>query len=160
MQQEASRRRLAAARFPDNTQGLATVGGKRNVVDRPHGCSVPLKIPLADREMLRQAPCFDERRRCRGLFGAHCSFTSRALRRLSLSWLKQKEVKKIITPGRTPTPGLIQIDWRSVFSIRPQSGVGGCTPKPRKFKPAEIIMLTLTRLVAKTRIGPSTFLRT
>ena len=125
MQQEARRRRLAAAGFADDAKGLAPVGGERHVLNRPHGRCIAREITLADGEMLRQSSCFDQRRRRRGEVGRHCSFTSSALRRLSLSWLKQKEVRKIITPGRTATPGLIQIDWRSVFSMRPQSGVGG-----------------------------------
>src|ERR1700741_5649306 len=85
------------------------------------------------------------------------SLMSIALRSPSLSRLKHSEVMTIATPGNAATIGLTKIAWRSAFSISPHSGLGGVTPRPRKESPADRMMLMLTRLVADTRMPPSTF---
>ena len=47
-------------------------------------------------------------------------------------------------PAPEPTAGMVDnLDWRSVFSIRPQSGSGGFTPRPRKERPEPSRMPTL-----------------
>ena len=76
------------------------------------------------------------------------SFTSIAERSPSLIRLKQIEVTKMIAPGRAATTGLTQIDWRKVLSIKPHSGSGGLTPRPRKLRPEDRMMATLIRPVA------------
>src|SRR3954469_22804058 len=47
-------RRLAAARFPHQAEGLAALHRERDVVDRADGQTIPAEKTAADLEMLRE----------------------------------------------------------------------------------------------------------
>ena len=71
-----------------------------------------------------------------------------AERRPSVMMLKEIEVMKIITPGSAHSSGWLYMAVRRVFNIRPQSGSGGFTPRPRKERPEARIIDTAIKLMA------------
>src|SRR5471032_1318126 len=79
-----------------------------------------------------------------------------AARRPSDSTLKAIEVAKINTPGSAASQGCTWIAVRKVLSIKPHSGFGGVTPRPRNERPEARIIETEMRLVENTKIGPIT----
>src|SRR5712691_2128716 len=133
LDEKARRRRLAAARFADDAEGLAAAHAERDIVDRLDGCDRALEQPAAHREVALEVAHFEQD------IGAHRR-TSMALRSPSLIRLKHIEVTKMPTPGRAATSGLTQIACRRLFSIRPHSPSEGVTPRPGKFNPAPRMM--------------------
>ena len=118
MHQQPGGGRFAATGFADNADGLALADRKRHVIDRTHGFAFA-EQPAAHGEMLGQA--IDAQQRLRlaadvldGIEFDHFGHDfdhgqlriSMALRRPSLSRLKQIETAKIIAPGSAATQGL------------------------------------------------------
>ena len=42
------------------------------------------------------------------------------------------------TPGKMTAHGAELMNWKPSWSIPPQLGVGGCSPMPRKLRPASV----------------------
>ena len=63
----------------------------------------------------------------------------------------------IANPGASADQGTLLRYSAFSLTISPQSGVGGCTPSPRKPKPAVSSSAKLRRIEASTAITGSTF---
>src|SRR3954451_12556782 len=149
-------RRLARARLADETEHLARVDRERDVVDDVVAAAFDL-----DAEML------DLDDRC-----AHSSIPPRSIpaaarERPSPIMLVPIVRSAIAITGMTTPHGWIVRPWRFSLIIRPQSAFGGCSPKPRKLRPAirpieyvsRRLDSTINVLVIFGRISPSTILR-
>ena len=116
--EEARGRRLAAPGLAHDPEHLPRPDLEVDVVDRLHPRHRAVEDPAPYREVLPKVPDLEQCRRGRDTTwrpaaptGPHIrprvhSRTSIALRRPSLSRLKVREVKKIITPGSAATHGL------------------------------------------------------
>ncbi len=111
----AQRDRLAGARLPDEAERLAASDLERRAVDRPEGAA-------GERELDLQVPHAEQRL-------AHSGLSRSASPSAS-----SESPSAVIT---TAIPGIVDSSQRVVRNvwpspiIRPQSGVGGWTPRPR-----------------------------
>src|SRR5258708_23843012 len=157
VQQKPRGCRFAATGFTDHTQCRSLGEAERHAVDGLHHLAAAEPSALAG-EMLLQVAHQEERLRRPAAIPVtpdrdspvdhDGSLMSIALRRPSLNRLKHSEVMTIATPRKAATIGSTKIAWRSALSIKPHSGLGGVTPRPRKDSPADRMMLMLTRLAA------------
>src|SRR5258708_37977715 len=94
--QQTCRGRFSATGFADHAQRLAARDIEGDAVDRAHDCIGPPEQARTDGEMLDETGNAQER--------AH-ALISMAVRKPSLSRLKEIEVMKIIAPGKAATQG-------------------------------------------------------
>src|SRR5437588_96520 len=82
---------------------------------------------------------------------------SSASRRPSLKTFSDNTVSTIAMPGMIASHGAVAMrSWPSAISV-PQDALGGCTPAPRKERPASVRMLFAMISAKKTRIEDATF---
>ena len=70
---------------------------------------------------------------------------------------RDNTVNAIAIPGKITMWGDVLINCLEEDSIAPHSGVGGCTPRPKKLKPAAATIILATPIVADTIIGEKEF---
>src|SRR3990172_6594487 len=86
----------------------------------------------------------------------HLDFGSSASRRPSPTKFMLSTLRPIIAVGNTTSHHADSMKRRASFRSRPQLGVGGCTPRPRKLSEAsertarEKVMAACTSTTAKT----------
>jgi hypothetical protein len=101
--QQPGGRRLAAAGFADDAQGLALEDVEIDAVHRVHGLVLPMKRSTG--KCLTRFLTAGAWRRGSPRSPAHQVLMSMAERRLSDRRLKEIEVMKIISPGSAATQG-------------------------------------------------------
>ena len=74
-------------------------------------------------------------------------------RRPSPSMLRPSTVMEMATPEEMEIHGPETIWLRPSLRMEPHVGSGGCTPMPRKLKPASIMMANAALSVARTTMG-------
>ncbi len=63
----------------------------------------------------------------------------------------------IANPGKTSAQGAVLMNWNPSWSIPPQLGVGGCSPTPRKLRPASVRRANPSASAIWMMIGEATF---
>ena len=76
---------------------------------------------------------------------------------LSPTRLTKKLVTMVARPGKITTQGAVRMKFRPSAIITPHSGVGGCTPRPKKPSDAPARMSRTKSLMPKTSAGAITF---
>ena len=75
----------------------------------------------------------------------------------SATRLKAKTVNMMAIPGKMTAQGAELMNWNPSWSIPPQLGVGGCSPIPRKLKPASMSRAKPRARASWMMIGEATF---
>src|SRR5262249_2100589 len=129
----------------------------------PVGADEPGDAPFLDRQrhaVQGQDPAEPHRHGADGQERAHrvCSRGSSASLRESPKRLKAKTARLMASPGKTAIHGAVSAKSTAApLSIRPQAGVGSCTPSPRNDRDASARIACPRKAVSGMRCGGTTF---